>query len=393
MKIKVAVFFGGKSVEHEVSVISAIQAMCSINENKYEVLPIYMVKSGGEFYTGDLMREVKSFTDIPALLKKSRKVNFVRDGGRVYMVDAFPSTFGKKTRVEIDVAFPIVHGTNVEDGTLTGYLKFLGLPCVGCSVLSSAVGMDKYVSKVILRDAGIPVLDCMYLSKKDYDDAEKLADRIEAELGYPVIVKPVNLGSSVGISKAADREKLLSSLELAFNFADRIIIEHAITKLREINCAVIGDAYDNMASECEEPLNAGEILSYEDKYIDGSKGGSKSSGMASLKRKIPADLTAERREEIRELACRAFSALGCSGVSRIDFMIDGETDNLYLNEINTIPGSLAFYLFEPIGIKYPELLERMISIALKSARDEEEITYSFDSNILSMNGGKFRGKK
>lgn len=393
MKIRVAVLFGGKSVEHEVSVISAIQAMDSMNSDKYDIVPVYMTKAGGEFYTSREMRSTASFKDIPALLKKSRRVNFLKRDGRVYLVDATPKSFSKKNVLAIDVAFPIVHGTNVEDGTLAGYLKLLGLPVVGCDVLSSALGMDKYASKIILREAGIPVLDCLYFSRRDYLDPDDFISKTESEIGYPVIVKPVNLGSSVGISKAVSRDKLATALDLAFTFSDRVIIERAITSLREINCAVIGDGNSAEASECEEPLNAGDILSYEDKYIDGSKGGGKSSGMASLKRRIPADISPEMRETIRATACRAFTALGCSGVSRIDFMIDGDNGKLYLNEINTIPGSLAFYLFEPLGIKYKELLDRMISIALKRARDEEEITFSFDSNILSLGGGKFTGKK
>jgi len=393
MKIRVAVLFGGRSVEHEVSVISAVQAMDSMNPDKYDIVPVYMTKSGGEFYTSPEMRTTSAFKDIPGLLKKAVHVNFLKEDGRVYLVEAAPRAFGKKLKLAVDVAFPIVHGTNVEDGTLAGYLRLLGLPLVGCDVLSSALGMDKYASKIILREAGIPVLDCLYFFRRDYLDPDGVIEKTEKEIGYPVIVKPVNLGSSVGISKATDREKLASALELAFTFSDRVIIERAITSLREINCAVIGDGNTAEASECEEPLNAGDILSYEDKYIDGSKGGGKSSGMASLKRQIPAAIPSEVRDEIRATACRAFTALGCSGVSRIDFMIDGENGKLYLNEINTIPGSLAFYLFEPLGIKYRELLDRMISIALKRARDEEEITYSFDSNILSLGGGKFTGKK
>ena len=217
-----------------------------------------------------------------------------------------------------------------------------------------------------------------------------MLNRIEEKLGYPVIVKPLNLGSSVGISVASDRAALSRSVDDAFKYATKIIVERAITNLREINCAVLGDENEAEASECEEPLHSDEILSYEDKYVSNAKS-SGSKGMASVSRKIPADLSPEKREEVRSLAVKAFKALGCNGVARIDFMIDEDTGKLYFNEINTIPGSLAFYLWEPLGISYKEQLDRMIKLALKRARTEEGITFSFDTNILnsaSLGGSK-----
>ena len=224
----------------------------------------------------------------------------------------------------------------------------------------------------------------------DYEDPEGIADDIEKAIGYPVIIKPVNLGSSVGIGVAKSRDELIDAIDDAFRYAARIMAEHAISKLREINCAVLGDENGAEASECEEPLTSGEILSYEDKYVSGggkkggAKGssGSKGAGMANLSRKIPADLSPEKREEIRELAVKSFKALGCNGVSRIDFMIDEEEDKLYFNEINPIPGSLSFYLWEPVGVPYKDLLDRMIQLALKRTRIEESLTFTFDTNIL-----------
>lgn len=398
MKIKVAVFFGGKSVEHEVSVVSALQAMQAMNEDKYEVIPVYMPKTGGVFYSGSILRETEAYRDIPSLLSHAAQVCFSAEGERIFMTSAPGSVglFGKKIRTEIDVAFPVVHGTNVEDGNLAGFLHTLGLPAVGCDVLSAALGMDKYASKILLRDAGIPVLDCVHLTSTEYDAArEDTVTRIEEQIGYPVIVKPVNLGSSVGVAFAKDRDEAEQALDEAFSYARRVIVEHAVTELREINCAVLGDWHGTIASECEEPLNAGKLLSYENKYLEnggGKKGGSKSSGMASLKRRIPADIPAETREMIQKTAQKAFGVLGCSGVARIDFLMDGSDGKIYLNEINTIPGSLAFYLFEPIGIPFSELADRLIETALRSKRDEDDITYSFDTNLLS-GVGAFHGKK
>lgn len=392
MKIELAVLFGGRSVEHEVSVISALQAMENLNRKKYNVHPVYIAKTG-EMYTGSSLCSMSSYLDIPGMLQTCRQVTFVSDGGNVYLL---PVLSGRRDQAErIDVAFPVTHGTNVEDGALQGYLKTVGIPFVGPDVLASAVGMDKYVMKTMLRDGGFPVLDCVRLMRGE--KTEDMVRRIEEKMDYPVIVKPVNLGSSVGISKAADREGLEVSLETAFTYADVILAEPAIVNLREINCSVVGDAWEAAASECEEPFMEDEILSYQDKYMDGGSKGIKqggSKGMAGLKRKIPADIPSEMREKIRTMAVEAFRYLGLSGVSRIDFMLDCDADALYINEFNTIPGSLAFYLWEPMGTPYGKLLDTLISLALKRSRQEADILFSFDTNLLAMNAqGGTKGVK
>ena len=407
MKIKVGVLFGGKTVEHEISVISAIQAMGYLDRNKYDVIPIYITKDN-EFYVGEEVGKIESYTDINNLIKKSQRIIMVRDENKVKLIRYPQKMFSKGFVDYIDIAFPVVHGTNVEDGTLQGYLKMFNIPYVGCDVLSSAVGMDKYVMKTVLKDNGIPVLDCKCYTAKQYDENEEaIIDEIESAIGYPLIVKPVNLGSSIGISKAENRTELYDSLDTAFRYATKVLVETAVQNLKEINCSVLGDYEDAEASECEEPVSSDKILTFAEKYIgDGSAKGAKgtkgavkssggSKGMATLKRKIPADITDEQRDTIRELAVKAFKCLGCGGVSRIDFMMDTKTGNIWLNEINTIPGSLSFYLWEPIGVKYTELLDRMISLALKRERESENITYSFDSNVLQgvKLGGGTKGAK
>ena len=404
MKIKVGVLFGGKTVEHEISVISAIQAMGYLDTNKYDVIPIYITKNN-EFYVGEDVGKIESYTDINSLIKNSQRVVMVWDENKVKLIK-YPQKMLSKSYVDyIDIAFPVVHGTNVEDGTLQGYLQMMNIPYVGCDVLSSAVGMDKYVMKTVLKDNGIPVLDCKCYTANQYDENEDaLIEEIESTIGYPVIVKPVNLGSSIGISKAENRTELYDSLETAFQYATKVLIETAVQNLKEINCSVLGDYESAEASECEEPVSSDKILTFAEKYIGdgsakGAKGGVKSSGgskgMATLKRKIPADITPEQRDTIRELAVKAFKCLGCGGVSRIDFMMDTKTGNIWLNEINTIPGSLSFYLWEPVGVKYTELLDRMISLALKRERENENITYTFDSNVLQgvKLGGGTKGAK
>lgn len=388
MKINLCVLYGGRSVEHEISVISALQAMENLNGEKYNIIPVYITKEG-EMYTGDTLRFAESYKNIPAMLKVSKKVLFVREGRNTVLRELEGK---KKNDIIADVAFPIVHGTNVEDGALQGYLRTLGLPFVGCDVLASAVGMDKYVMKTVLKEGGFPVLECLRFNRRN-TKLDYCIKAVEEKIPYPVIVKPVNLGSSVGISKADNRGSLEASLTDAFSYADVVLVERAVTALREINCSVVGDTTHADASECEEPFMADEILSYKDKYMSGggskgAKGGSKSGsakgGMASLKRKVPADLTPEMRERIRTMAVEAFQHLGCNGVSRIDFMIDNASGELFINEFNTIPGSLAFYLWKPLGVEYRELLDRLISLALKRAREDEDITYSFDTNILAM---------
>lgn len=389
MKLKIACVFGGKSVEHEVSVISGIQAFLSMDSEKYDIIPLYLTKEN-EMYIGDDIGKIESYRDIKGLLKRSVRVIMINDNGRVKLISYPLKKFGKNTEIELDLVFPVVHGTNVEDGALQGYFKTLGIPFAGCDVTASAVGMDKYIMKTILKEAGVPVLDAKVFTLSDYEKMEEMMDRIEAAFGYPVIIKPVNLGSSVGISVAKDRDSLTRSLDDAFKYASRVLAERAITDLREINCAVLGDENEAIASECEEPLHTEDILSYEDKYVSNSKSGG-AKGMASVARKIPADLSSEKREEVRSLAVRAFKALGCSGVSRIDFMIDEKDGKLYFNEINTIPGSLAFYLWEPVGISYKELLNRMVELALKRARLEKNLTFTFDTNILD--SASFGGAK
>ncbi len=405
MKTKVAMMFGGKTVEHEVSVISGIQAVMAMDTDKYEVIPVYLTKEN-DMYIGEGIGDIASYRDIPALLAKSQRVIIVNDGGQVSLVPFPQKRFGGPKPVPFDIAFPVVHGTNVEDGALQGYLKTVGVPFVGPDVTASAVSMDKFITKAVLKMHDIPVLDAEVYTLSDYEDMDRLPERIESVFGYPVIVKPVNLGSSVGISVAKTRAELVNALDDAFRYATRVLVEHAIGKLREINCSVLGDENEAIASECEEPLHTAEILSYEDKYVNsgggkggkagGSKGGngSKGAGMANLARKIPADLTSEEREEVRDLAVRSFRALGCNGVSRIDFMIDEENGKLYFNEINPIPGSLSFYLWEPVGVPYTELLDRMIQLALKRQRAEESITFTFDTNILkNANLGGSKGGK
>ena len=299
--------------------------------------------------------------------------------------------FGKNVVGAFDVALPVVHGTNVEDGTLMGMLEMLGVAYAGCDLTSSAVGMDKYLMKAALKQAGLPVLDAVVLGAREYllDPAAGCA-RVEEAVAYPVIVKPVNLGSSVGISYAADREALEAAIDTAFGFASRVLVEPAVQNLREINCAVLGDADEAKASVCEEPVSSHEILDFSDKYLNNADS-AKSAGMSSLKRRLPAELPEGMTERVQELAVRTFQALGCGGVARIDFLNNRETGELWVNEINTIPGSLAFYLWEAAGLPFAKMLDKLIELAFKRKRERDALTFTYETNILdgvSLGGAK-----
>ncbi|MDP4118815.1 MAG: D-alanine--D-alanine ligase family protein [Bacillota bacterium] len=384
MKTNVCVIFGGRSTEHEVSIISANQAMHACDKEKYNVIPLYISKKG-VMYSGDALLDITNYKNLSSLLEKCEKVVLYNDGNGVVMDRIKKPLFGGKKPVTIDIAVPVVHGTNVEDGSIQGWLETLDLPYAGCDVTSSALGMDKVAMKDVLAARGIPVLPCKcFYNRQWFETKKSIVSEIET-LGYPVIVKPANLGSSIGISVAKDKAELISSIDNAVAFAEKILVEHAITAIREINCSILGDFNTAKASVCEEPVSADGFLSYDKKYKEGAKGGSK--GMASTKRIIPADLPDNITKRIQQYSVETFKALGCCGVARIDCMIDKDTDEIYVNEINTIPGSLAFYLWEKTNLSFQSLMDELISIALKRRREKSNLTFSFDTNLLELHGG------
>ena len=313
MKIKVGVFFGGKSVEHEISIITANQAISNINKDKYEIVPIYISKKG-TMYTGDKLLDLQEYRDIDKLIKSLDEVACVNAGDKVNILRASHKLFSNNVINTIDVAFPIMHGTNGEDGSIQGYLEILGIPYVGPDVLASSIGMDKIMMRRILKEQNIPSLDYVAFYSLEYiKNEEKYINEIEEKLKYPVIVKAGNLGSSVGIKKAKNKEELKEAIEFSMEFSDRIMVENAIVQLKEVNCSVIGNMIEATASTCEEPVGSDEILSYTDKYVGGEKTkGSGSKGMAALKRKLPAEIPEEMENKIKEIAIKTFKVLGCN---------------------------------------------------------------------------------
>ena len=390
MKTTIGVFFGGRSTEHEISVISASQAMHAINAAKYDVVPIYISKQG-KWYTGEALLDIKNYRNTADLLGKVEEVYMEPTFGDYNLYKKKRGLFGSGVVKHLDVAIPVLHGSNGEDGTFEGLLETIGIPYAGCNTLSSANGMDKITMKMILKSCGIPVVDYVWFTDKEwFAQRDELIDRIEKEIGYPVIVKPANLGSSVGIGRACNREELIEKIDGAEVYTTRIIVEDMVEDLQEINCSVLGDCDENQASVLEEPIKSGEILSYEDKYVGGSKG---AKGMQAAQKRIPANLPQAETERIQFLARETFRVLSCHGVSRVDMIINRKTRDIYVNEINTIPGSLSFYLWEATGISFEQLMDRLVELAIKRKREQGMKTVSYDHNIFNLSGGIKGGVK
>lgn len=379
MKINLGVIFGGRSVEHEVSIISAIQAVNALDKAKYSIVPIYITKEG-TWHTGEVLLEIENYKDINKLLSKCKKILISINSDENIILNYSSSIFRKGIIDRIDVAFPIIHGTHGEDGSLQGLFEIMKIPYVGCDVLSSAIGMNKIVTKKMLKSANLPIVDYIWFYSKEWlKDRESVIGRIEKELKYPVIVKPAALGSSIGVTKANNRNELEDAFDIARNFCNQLLVEEMISNLKEINCSVLGD-YENVeVSVCEEPISSSDILSFQDKYL-GSKN---SKGMSGALRKIPADIPQSMSDLIQDMAKQTFLLLNCHGVVRVDFLIDKGINKIFVNEINTIPGSLSFYLWEASGKSFTDLTTKLIELALKRKREKDNLIFSYDANILA----------
>ncbi len=400
MKVKVVILFGGESVEHEVSIISAIQAMNACDENKVEVIPVYVSKQR-DFYYFDHIPTASEFKDLNEVTKKQPAVSFVKKGNAVNIEPINRNVFSK-TLNTVDLVIPVMHGTNGEDGSVQGLLEMMKIPYAGCDVIAAGCGQDKVVMKYILEGYGLPICDWLWVyGHQAKDKIISLKNQInEKKMGYPLVIKPACLGSSVGICIAHNEDELLDKIMEAAQYDNKVVIEKMVQNLREINCSVMGTVFENRQSVLEEVNKGGaEILDFEKKYLGGGKNakgvkgvknlpvknttGSKSQGMASAARLVPAPISDEETTYIKSLAKQTFEALGASGVCRIDFMMDGTTEKIYVNEINTIPGSLAFYLWQEEGVDFTALMDNLISQAIDRQRRREKMITSFDSNILA----------
>lgn len=390
--IKVGVIFGGDSVEHEISIISALQAMENIDEEKYEIVPIYISKDR-HFYTGAALRDMDTFKYFDNMKKFVKEITICRKDKEI-VLQKVKGFFGRNVNT-IDVAFPIVHGKGVEDGSLAGFLETLGLPVVGPSVLGAALGQDKVVLKQVLEANNIKTPKYVWFYDYEYStNKDEIINKIEA-LGYPVIVKPANLGSTIGIGVAHDNAELQKAIDEALEYEKKIVVEEMVPNLLELNCAVCGNYEYSETSLVAEMKMKHELLTFEDKYLGGGKGkGMKGSAkspnsMSNSEFEVPAKISEEMTNKIYEISKQVFRALNLKGVCRIDYLVDRVSGDIYVNEPNTIPGSLAFYLYEPKGKNYKTLTDELIKSAIKDYKNEIRKTSSFTSNILSdYSGGK-----
>ena len=388
MKIKLGVLFGGVSVEHEISIITAIQAMNSLDEAKYEIIPIYIAKDGTWYY-GMMLKDMKIYSDMDLLKRYAKEVVLYKVDNR-FVLQNKRGLF-KKTVAELDVCFPIMHGTSGEDGNLQGYLETVGIPYCEADTYAAVVGQDKVFMKQIWGASGVPIVKYEWFYDTDYNrNPEKVIEKLE-KLGYPLIVKPARLGSSVGISVCKDNAELREAIAEAINYDTKILVEEVVKNLTEVNISVLGNYQKQSLSVIEEVGSSNKLLTYEDKYVGGAKGKGPSKGMASAKRIIPARISDKLAKEVNDIAVKAYRSLNATGVVRIDFLIDTKNEKVYANEINSIPGSLSFYLWNKTDKEYPELLDEIITLGIREYKNKASKVHSFDTNILSnfaTNGAK-----
>ncbi len=376
---KIGIIIGGKSVEHEVSIITGMQVFENIDKNIYEPKIIYIQKDG-KWLVGDSLHDINNFKT-----KKFEDAYEVLPGFNNEKLILYPHPdlktgfFGKKYATnEIDIVFPAVHGTNVEDGALQGFFQMNGIPYAFGSVLCSAVGMDKVVMKKVFQSCNLPIVDYTWFYRSSFEaHKDKIIEQAE-NIGYPLIVKPANLGSSVGISKANNLDELLFAIDVAISYDRKVIIEKCIENVREINCAVTGYENELETSLCEEPVGWKEFLTYEDKYVNKKKDASES------KRRIPAEIEEEIENQIKYYAKEAFNAVDGCGNARIDFLLSG--NNIFVNEINTIPGSISFYLWEGKGVSFKQLITKIIELAEIQHSQRKVNIVSYDIDLLNKMG-------
>lgn len=387
MKIKIGVIYGGETVEHEVSVISALQAMNNLNEDKYDIVPIYISKDR-IWYTGHMLRDIEFYKEFEDEKKYATKVMLYKKG-KTFLLQRTTGLF-RKDITDLDVILPVVHGNNVEDGSLAGLLDSIGIPYVGSHVLGGALGQDKVVMKQVMESVNLPIVPYTWFYDSEYlDNKENILKEIK-KIGYPVIVKPATLGSSIGIEVAKNEKDIESKIEDAMEYDTKIVVEKVIENLTEVNASVLGNYEYQKVSPLEEVMGEDEILSFADKYLGNAKSkGTASKGMASTSRIVPARIPEKLTKEIQDTAKQVFKLLNLSGVCRVDFLIDNKENKFYVNEPNTCPGSLSFYLWKEAGMKYSELLDEMVSIAIKEYKHKNQKTMSFKSSIFDgFNGSK-----
>lgn len=403
---RIGVIFGGVSCEHEVSIITGLQLIENIDKSKYEVVPIY-IHSDGEWYYGDKLLNPAVYRDFESY-KASLDKGMIVPNKKGLLVPG-RGFMSKDTLIELDVVIPAMHGLNGEDGSLQGLLELANIPYTSSGILGASIGMDKILMKKVFEANLIPVLPYTYFLRSEWEkNHEVVIAGIEAVLKYPMFVKPSNLGSSIGISKAKDRASLIEAIEIAVSYDERVIVENGVENITEINCSALGRGDDVSVSVCEQPVSWKEFLTFDEKYLRGGKTGGAKSGrpdvnvvvsnqgaktagsMANMTRKVPADITPEQTSQVQELTAKVFRSLNSKGVVRVDFIIDNTDGKVYVNEINTIPGSFAFYLWAYDNMKYPELIDKLIEIAEAENVEKNKNVYTYKSDIINKAAGSLK---
>lgn len=396
MKKNVAVTFGGKTCEHDVSIITGHQILENADSTKYNMIPIYITRDG-KWYTGEKLWDMEFYKAFDPKAVTQVYLEPTDGDHALYPCVTRGGLFGggaRKPVATLDVVIPAMHGMNGEDGTLQGLFELNNIPYASAGVMGSSVGMDKIAMRLLFQGAGFPVLESCHTDRNRFQtQREAVLDDIEGKVPYPMFVKPANLGSSIGISKATDRASLAQALEVAFHYDRRVLVERGIDCV-EINCSAMGFGEDVEVGLCEQPVTWEQFLTFDEKYLRGVKGG-KSQGMKSLSRLVPAPLEETMTARIQQLTQDIFRVLDCRGVVRIDYMIEKATGDLYVNEINTLPGSFAFYLWEPKGVSFKDLIDRIIASAEQAHAAKNANVYAFDSSILDQfkAGGGVKGGK
>lgn len=422
-KKNVAVIFGGQSVEHDVSIITAHTPIINSLQasGKFEVVPIYIAKDGS-WYSSPAMNDIEYFrkSDLEGRLRKLKKVRLLFGGGiassltRVVPRNDIISVIARKfyevkrsktdeaissglkiiksagwipasagMAKKIDVVFPAMHGTHGEDGSLMGLLRMANVPFVGCDLFASAIAMDKALTKQVVMAEGLPIVPYVWFIKGEIASAtERL--RNDGRPRFPLFVKPVHLGSSIGMAKVKNEEELKNAIEVAFHYDDKVLVEESIEDLTEVTLPIMGNDNELRLGAIERPLNKTDFFNFQDKYLSsGKKGGGKNeSGVNSGYSELPAKISEELAERVKELGKKTYRALGCSGIARIDFLIDNSANKIYVNEVNTLPGSLYHHNWKSVGVSGVELVTELIKLAEERFQKKQKITNTFKSEVL-----------
>lgn len=377
----IAVIFGGRSVEHDVSIITAHIPVIDtlLASGKYDIWPVYIAKDGS-WYSSKKMNDLAYFKtpDFEEHLAREKKVQLSFDRGLSLV---WPSIIQKT--VKIDVVFPAMHGTFGEDGSLMGLLRMANVPYVGCDTTSSAVAMDKVLTKQVLAQEGIPLVPSVWFTKREWlEDGARVREKI-SKLKMPLFIKPAHLGSSIGITKVKNAAELENALEVALHYDDKILVEQGVENLIEVTLPIMGDDAIRTAL-VERPLNKTELFDFDSKYMSGEK---KGGGANSAYSEIPADIEEDITRQVVELGKKVWGIIGCSGIARVDFLIDSTTKKVYVIEVNTMPGSLYHHNWKRAGVSDMELVLGLVKMAENRFEAQKNVNHTFRSEILNKVGG------